>query len=433
MPEALGSVELTPAAVGTVDTGNRSRAHRRTPPPLCLVQLGQSLSTRSLPELERVVERISASRSERIFRDIPGIAELVVLRSCHRLEVYAVLEDEGDLPKLRRSLGGPASDWTLRRGPEAVEHLFRVAAGLESTAVGEAEVRAQVVGASHRVLSRHPRPLLRPLMEAAARAVPPAPRSHLDAPPSIAGLVASRIRALGSGNGARKPQVLVLGSGIVGRRVAELLNGSARVTLVYHHRKPSADLLRRVHALAVPWTRLADELRSAQVVVAAAKGGGYAISPSDLSEGGAPHLSLAFDLGLPRNLDPKLASRPGLDLWDLERLRRETPSMAVSKGVEVHLRSAAERAYQAFASKGFEPLLAELWRKAEEVRREELEGALRHAPHLSPEERLVLERLSERVMRRLLSVPTRRLRRLSETGSDPELVRLALLLFDDRE
>lgn len=107
--------------------------------------------------------------------------------------------------------------------------------------------------------------------------------------------------------------------------------------------------------------------------------------------------------------------------------------MAVSKGVEVHLRSAAERAYQAFASKGFEPLLAELWRKAEEVRREELEGALRHAPHLSPEERLVLERLSERVMRRLLSVPTRRLRRLSETGSDPELVRLALLLFDDRE
>ncbi|MGH2379141.1 MAG: hypothetical protein ACRDGT_11780, partial [Candidatus Limnocylindria bacterium] len=100
-----------------------------------------SLHQRSAPLDAR--ERIWAAVA-----DLPARPDLLTLMSCHRVEVYAALDGESARREvLERALGTAGPDLAHARwiaGEDAVRHLFRVAAGIDSVVVGEGQIGGQL-------------------------------------------------------------------------------------------------------------------------------------------------------------------------------------------------------------------------------------------------------------------------------------------------
>ena len=356
-------------------------------------------------ELERTVADISSESLERWFADDPSLREIGLLRTCQRLVVLALTDGPDADQRLSDRLGS-VGRWAQRSDSEAVGHLFRVSAGLDSRAPGEREIRDQVRAAASGIRSRHPQAVLRGLLLHASEAA--AALGDRGAG-SVADLAVAWLLPRLSSQSAR---VLVIGAGTVGRRAAERLAGRAQVTILYRQRPPDAAWTAQWNVRACPSTELIETVRAVEAVIAAAKTTGRLLGASDLPPPSPSGPRWFVDLGLPRNIDPQIGRRVGCELVDLDGLPRGQIPSELRSEMERIVDSAARVEARELAGAAAEPWISELRRWAETIRREEWERAMAHAGAVSDSARLAYERLSERLVRRLLSGPTRELRAL---------------------
>jgi glutamyl-tRNA reductase len=410
-PESARGPALTPPLDRTSDTSAT---------PLRLFGLEFSLETASLDALERVTRTISRERLRGWFSRLEGTQEVGRIATCHRVELLFLLGSLDELERWRELLPGDRDSWRLWEGRALVRHIFRVAAGRESLARGEGEVRHQVRAAGGQIDTRHPRPVLRELFGGAAEAAdevrPSVPRSQ-----SIAAVASNRLLALLD---RALPRVLVIGSGVVGRQVAESLSGAARVTMLFHRNPPDPEFLRQTGTRAESLDRLSEELSRTEAVVTAAKFGDRGLRASDLPQ---DHSLLLFDLGMPRNIDPDVRELPNVRLVDLENLYASR--VEPTDGLDLRLEELAAGCSDRLEFLLLEPWVTALRRGAEEIRCSELQHARRFLGKLSPEQERAVDRLTQRIVARLLLPPTERLRSLPP-GSEGDLQRrLAIELF----
>jgi len=416
---AISSPDVDPVGETSAARGAATHSESKATA-LRLFNLEFSLETASLDALERLARLITPEQVRAWFAQLPGTQEVALLTTCHRVEFALLLESEEALPGWREVLPGASDSWRVREGRAAVHHLFRVAAGRESLARGEGEVRHQVRAAGRRVVTRHPRPVLRELLAGAANAAdelsPSVPPSRSIAAVAVARLLALVDRPL--------PRVLVIGSGTVGRQVAECLTAEARVTLMYHKKPPEPSFLRTTGARAEPLARLAEELATADAAITAAKFGDRGLRAPDLP---GDHPLLLIDLGMPRNIDPAVRKLSNVHLVDLEDLYAHR--VAPVEEQDARLVELADRCSDRLEFLLLEPWVAALRRAAEGLRRSELESARPFLGKLDADQELAIERLTRRLVARLLLAPTERLRSLP-SGADGELQRRrALELF----
>lgn len=378
-----------------------------------------SLATTTFDRLERAARVLQGKPTIGLPTLTDGVSEIALLRTCHRVELYLWSDAPVDEARVLRSLGLDESGWLARSDDAAVHHLFRVACGLESMAVGEREVRDQVRAAARHVVSRHPRPVLRTLfLRAAATAEEVAP--EVPASRSIAALAASRLL---EESATPFPRILIVGSGVVGRTLAELLAPAGRITILYRNRVPDDAFLRQTGSRAADWSRLQDEVAVADVVVAAAKSGGHVIEPATVA--GRTRPLLLIDLGVPRNITPEVAGQPGIRLIGLEQLRPRAPSGAPVE-VERKLTERSQETFDALAALGFEAAIDAYRRGAERIRRAMVDEVRRTLPPLTEEQEDHLDRLTRKLTDRLLHGPTQGLRSLPPGPAGDALRRWAL-------
>jgi len=384
-----------------------------------------SLDTASIDDLESVAKVVTRAQVRAWFARSAGTEEVALLSTCHRVELFALARYPEEHDLWRSLLPGAESSWRLREGRDVVHHLFRVAAGRESLAVGEVEVREQVRSAGSAIASRHPRPVLREVFEgalvAADEVAPSAGPSR-----SIASIAASRVIDL---VGASAPRVLIVGSGIVGRQVAECLSSTSRVTLVFHQKPPDEPFLRVHDARAVSLDRLAEELASADVVVTAAKFGNHGLKASDLPR---DRPLVLVDLGMPRNIDPEVRALSNVRLVDLEELHSIRGCLVPENAPAARVEELAGRLSDRLETLMLEPWIDAVRRSAEDLRRSELTQAGPFLGELDPTQRAAIERLTQRLVNRLLAAPTEWIRSLPP-GPEGELQRrLAVALLRPR-
>lgn len=395
------------------------------PEPLCLGSLELSLSHASLDALEAATRGLSADRFAQVFERSTETAEAVLLSTCHRVELLLLLRSPSAMDEWRSALPDAGRGWIPREGLETVQHLFRVTAGLESLARGETEVRDQVAAVRPRVLSRYHRPVLRTLLDEAVGAAGATLGGSAD-PPSVASIGVARLREVLP---KTRPHVLVVGSGTVGREVVASLGPDARVTIAFHARPPEPEYLAAHRARAVAIGRLREELPHADAVVTAAKFGGRGLRAQDLPAGKP---MTVLDLGQPRNVDPAVRTLPGVRLIDLEELyQRALPARAPDQRDRA-VDERARDAYRTVEGRLQEPWVAAFRRAAERIRAEELAAARRFFGSLSPEQEQAVERLTARLVSRLLAAPTERLRSLPADADGARLRRLAWELYGPR-
>lgn len=289
-----------------------------------LVVLGVDLRRLDLTELERIrpgVERQAALVEQ--LRQLAALEEFALLATCNRLELYAFTRLTDGLAGAVRALLGLdefADRLYVHRGEAAVEHAANVVAGHFSEVVGETEIVGQFRAAFARAFDGATAGAN--LQNLHDRALALGKRIRACHRGDGAGLPELVARVVGHRLSTSGPRVLVCGAGALGGAVAERLARLPGLRLSRANRnldrlpeEPGVARLRLDAALA----RLGEFDQVVTVLGASAP----VIGPAQVESLGRPPLFI--DLGLPRNVDPRLAARPGVEILDLGHFKSPDP------------------------------------------------------------------------------------------------------------
>ncbi|MBV9845053.1 MAG: glutamyl-tRNA reductase [Kutzneria sp.] len=349
-----------------------------------------------------------------------NVSEALLLSTCNRIEVYAVVEAfHGGLADvtavLARHSGAEVDQlcehFYVHYAAAAVEHLFSVAAGLDSLVVGEAQILGQLRAAYAQ--ADEAGTVGKTLHELAQQALRVGKQVHSDTGIDKAGasVVSEALtdadHALGGLAGRR---ALLVGAGSMGRLAAAHLRRAAIGSVVIANR--TAENGERLAA-----TLLAEEAAAADVLLACTGSPVRILDAGQLAGRGRGPL-VVCDLGLPRDVDPAVASMPGVTLVDLDTLQRRLADAPITVDAKRAKQIVAEgvRDYLATQrSAEVTPTVTALRRRAAEVVDTELLRLDSRLPDLDDSVRAELTRTVRRVVDKLLHTPTVRVKELACT------------------
>jgi glutamyl-tRNA reductase len=395
------------------------------------------VSFRSASVAEREAMAVPAAALPEVLARLaatPGVSGVVILSTCNRIEAY-VDGAPGSLDAVAEAIAPGGRGVYRHDGVDAARHGFRVAAGLDAMALGDAQVLGQWKAAFRAAEAAGTlSPALARLRDRAIRAARDA-RTHTGVGRhalSISHVAVEVVRKVFEDLSGRR--VLVLGSGKMSAQAARrLIDAGARATVVAgRHFDNAARLAEALGADAVPAEDLAAQLARHDVVITATACPttviDRAMAEAAMRERrGRPQLLV--DIAVPRDVDPGVRSIPGVFLYDIDDLRAVAEANARERGREA---SAAERvvaeAAAAYAAEHDDaaPLVVRLRRRAEEIRRDELARA--RLGGLTPEQQAAVDAATRAIVNKLLHAPTAQLRVLGQAGSEAEL-RLAGLVL----
>ena len=407
------------------------------------------VSHRSAPV--SVLEQLSTDESDqaKIVDQVlqsPLVTEAMVLSTCNRVEVYAVVEAfHGGLSVIGQVLsdhcGLPLGDLTkyayVRYAEAAVEHLFAVTAGLDSAVIGEAQVLGQVRRAYATAEANHT--VGRTLHELAQRALSVGKRVHSETGIDAAGASVVSV-ALGMADsrldGLAGRSAAVVGAGAMGAlSAAHLVRAGIGTVQVVNRSLPRAERLaanlreQGVTAYAHSLDDLATALTDVDVVISSTGAVRPVVSLADVhhalaqrTAGAGERKMVVCDLGMPRDVDPAVAGLPGVWVIDMDRIQREPSARAAASDAEAARQMVATEVATYLAGQRMAevtPTVTALRQRAADVVEAELLRLDNRLPSLDIAQRDEVARTVRRVVDKLLHAPTVRVKQLaSAPGGD---------------
>jgi glutamyl-tRNA reductase len=401
---------------------------------MSLLAVGLSHRTAPLDVLERAAagpDDIPRLLAELVGRD--DVTEALLLSTCNRVEVYAAVETfHGGLADvsavLARHAGLDVDDLAghlyVHHEGSAVEHLFRVAAGLDSLVLGEPQILGQLRNA-YAAAGRHGAAggVLHDLAQQALR-VGKQVHSRTGIESTGCSVVAEALTAATAVlGGLHERRALIVGAGSLAALAAAELRRRGVAEISIANRTPAAAerLARRVAAdgtpaRAVPLDAVPAELATADLVLACTGAREAVLSASTVAA--VPRLPLVIcDLALPRDVEPAVRDLPGVTLIDLESLARrlqDTAAGASVAGAQALIAEGVSHYLAARSATAVVPTVTALRRHASEVVEAELLRLRDRLPGLPEEARAEFAHTVHRVVNTLLHTPTVRVRQLAD-------------------
>jgi glutamyl-tRNA reductase len=367
-----------------------------------------------------------------------GLQEAMILSTCNRVEVYARADDEQAPEAVAAFLstfhGRPTGEiaklgYCLQESA-AVQHAFRVAASLDSMVVGEPQILGQVKEAYR---AAEEAGTLGSLLNALRnRTLAAAKRARTETGIGANAVSVSHVAvelARKIFGDLRDKNVLLVGAGKMSALAARrLVQGGARATVVVGRTLERADALAAaLGGRAAPLETLRTELALADIVISGTGAPGTVIQQGDVEAArGARRGRPLFliDIALPRDVDPAVAKLPGVFLYDLDDLRAVSESNLRERRKEaVAAESMVDREAREFLdwqkSLDAVPLLVELRRRGDEIRRQEIEKVRGRLGVLTPEQEAAVEAATSAIVNKLLHAPTIALKEAARGGQEP--------------
>jgi glutamyl-tRNA reductase len=367
-------------------------------------------------EVERSLQRIKGH---------PAVQSCLLLNTCNRVEYYLAGSDpQGMLQGLRDHLekdrGLPLDHHRphlyQREGVEAVRHLFRVAASVDSLVIGEPQILGQVkeayfrsvrAGTSDRLLDR----ILHRTFTVAKKV-----RSETEIgrhPLSISHVAVDLARQIFSD--FREHRCLVIGSGEMAELAVRYLMGEGIKDLFVANRslENAAALARDWGGTALPLAKAAEYLEWADLVIASAGADHYLLRKEEVAAAMRRRKwrpLFLIDIGVPRNLDPALRELENVFLYDLDDLQAEVEShrqereAALAAADEIIEREMAGF-LRTFEQQSAREVIRLLGEKAELIRRNELARTLGSLPQVGAKESAAMEAMTRSIVKRLIHDP----------------------------
>jgi len=410
---------------------------------VALVYLGTDFHDTPLADLEHfetTAEQITASLHT---KDAP-IDGVVVLATCNRFEVYFEADSFHEsvdhvtqiiAQHLNVDASVTSSMLKVLYGDSVPQHLFSVAAGLESMIIGEEEISGQVKRSLSRsqqfgVASKN----LHKLFQQAAT-VAKSVTSETGLGASGRSVITTALEIAGAKIGSLSgASALLIGTGAYSRVVSAALERMNVCDISVYSRAGRAQKFSASRDL-VPITadQLDETLARVDLVVSASGTNGYAIT-SELAEriatmrGEARDL-ICVDVSLSKDIDPEVSQIAGFDVIDLEHIKQRAPKEhfdSLSTAREI-IRNAVEDFENELASRSIDPVVAALRAHIRAQVDQEVEHVRRKS---GPEAAHSVQRSLKRVTNALLHTPSVNAKELAANGKQDEYVRAVRLLFD---
>ncbi len=371
-----------------------------------------------------------------------GLSEAMILSTCNRVEVYG-REDEGApgnalVRFLAESHGQSAEALASHvyrvEGDAAVRHAFRVAASLDSLVIGEPQILGQVkeayqIAEEAESLGSTLNALRNRSLAAAKRARTETGIGHNAVSISYVAVELAR-KIFGE---LKDRNVLLVGAGKMTELAAKhLVRSGARATVLGGRTFEKAEeLAAALGGRAAPFEALRQELVRADIVISGTGAPGVVIRREDVesARSGRQRPLFLIDIAVPRDIEASAGKLDGVFLYDLDDLKsvaeanlreRRKEAAAAEAIVEQEVREFL--AWQ--KSLDVVPLLVELRRRGDEIRKDELAKARKRLGALTPEQEAALEAATTAMVNKLLHPPTAALKEIARNGFAPEQVAL---------
>jgi glutamyl-tRNA reductase len=419
---------------------------------MTIVNLGVSHRIAPAEVLEKLAVP-SAQRGSVLARlhAVPSIDEVVVLSTCNRVEVYAAAHGPaGPVARAvadvlaahgRVEAGQVLRLARIRVGGAAAEHLFTVACGLDSMAVGEDQIVAQIKDAARAATAAGTAgPVITGLIDAALRA---SKRARTQTTISTEGISLARAGldlAAAHLGGLAARHAVVVGTGSLGKLAARLVSeaGVGRLWVASRSQERAAEVAAAVHGTQLRTSDVPAALADADLLVTATG----AATPVVLAEqvraaraqaGRRPLFVL--DLGMPPDVEPAVGRLAGVTLINVTALGRHLADRAVPDQIpQVRAIVAAEAAAytarqdQAIAA----PVIAAMHAQISQLADAELARLHDRLPGLSEDQRAETAATVHRILRKVLHQPTVRVKEFSAGPEGSVYLDALRQLFDLR-
>ena len=361
----------------------------------------------------------------------PGYAlEGVILSTCNRLEIYAVVEgadcgQEDIRDFLARVSGTPRPVFDaylqMREGEAAITHLCEVACGLSSMVVGESQIQGQV-GQAHRLALAHgaagpvTNALFRAALQAGKRArTETAINEHATSISHVAVELTLQIF-----DELANKTVLLVGAGEMAEMAAKNLvdNGVSKLLVVNRSEGRAATLAKQYGGEALGWDRLAQALWRSDIVVSSTAAPHAILRPDMVAS--VMHLRrnrplFLIDIAVPRDVDPAVGEMTNVFLYDIDDLQRVIAANLEQRQreiprVEAIICQEVDDFVAWFEARDVVPTIVDLRRHMDGIRESELAWAMNKLEGLSEQERNVVLAFSQRLVSKILHQPTVRLK-----------------------
>lgn len=361
-----------------------------------------------------------------------GVESCVIISTCNRTEIYAVLSDEGGLESLwcflaeccKATVEEVKNCTYFHSFGDGVRHLFRVAAGLDSMVLGETQILGQVkqsyqfgqqVGTVNWLMNHT-------FQQALAVGKRVRAETGIDKNPvsiSYAAVELAR-QTLGSLEGR---EVMIVGAGKMSELTVKhlLSNGVAGVIVSNRSYDRAVELAEQFGGRAVLFDELYHWMEHADIVISCTAASHYVIRPEPMAiaqgRRGGRQLFL-IDIAVPRDVAPEVGHLPGVALYDIDSLQgvvdanlaeRRRAAVAAERIIDAELREFM----LSLGSRFVIPTVVALKKRGEEIKQQELLRAMNRLGELTDRERKVIGSMANSITNQLLHEPITRLKKLA--------------------
>ncbi|MCG7435802.1 glutamyl-tRNA reductase [Lysinibacillus fusiformis] len=395
-------------------------------------------------ELPQAMEALQKQKS---------ILENVIVSTCNRTEIYAVVDQ---LHTGRHFVKQFLADWfdlpvetfssylTIREEDEAVEHLFKVTAGIDSMVLGETQILGQVkksflsgqeIGTTGTVYNQ----LFKQAVTFAKRAHNETAIGENAVSVSYAAVELAK-KIFGS---LQRKHVAILGAGKMGELAIENLYGSGvgKVTVINRTFEKAESLAAKFHGQAKSMKELQCSLLEADILITSTGATDYVIDYELMQfverlRKGKPLFMV--DIAVPRDIDPRVGDLPNVFLYDIDDLQG-----IVEANLAERERAAADitdmighevlQFKDWVSTLGVVPVISALRKKANRIQEETMTSIENKMPDLTERERKILSKHTKSIINQLLKEPILQAKEMANSPKANEQLRLFQQIFGIEE
>jgi glutamyl-tRNA reductase len=378
-----------------------------------------------------------------------SIMECVIVATCNRTELYAVVDRPHLCGHYIRSFMEQwfklprdqfTADLYMYEDEKAIEHLFRVTCGLDSMVIGETQILGQVRNAF--LLAQEQKTTGTLFNSIFKQGITLAKKAHSETSIGEAAVSVSYAavelgkRIFGQFGGKT---VMIIGAGKMSELTAKHLyaSGVKRVFVVNRTYDRAVQLADKFNGTPLSMADAIQKLPETDIVISSTGSDGYVLTRDQMAEAMQKRKSrplFMIDIAVPRDLDPGIASVENIFLYDIDDLEGIVESNLDQRRTEaakielfIHDEIAAFR--QWYKTLGVAPIIRALQDKAANIHKETMDSLTNKLPDLGERELKIIRKLTKSIVNQMLHDPIDRVKELAGEKHADEAMDMFVKIF----
>ena len=412
-----------------------------------LALVGLSHKTAPVEVRERLAFSNDALRSALAsLVDRRAVNEAMILSTCNRVEVVAESPDDRLIRDFLCEFHQIPHDSVSThlysyRNVEAIRHVFRVTASLDSMVIGEPQILGQVkeafrIAMDAGTVGMHLSALMNRAFAVAKKVRSETGISQSAVSVSYAAVELAR-KIFGDLSGKT---VMIIGASKMGELAAKHLRraGASSVLVTNRTFERAVELAKVFEGAAVPFEHFTDHMTGADIVITST-GAPHFIIGRNLAEQVIHRRKnkpiFFIDIAVPRDIDPAVNQIDNAFLYDIDDLQQVIDANLKERFKEaMRAEQIVDDEVEAFCLKmqtrDVVPTIVQLRESLEKVRRDEIERNRRHLKDLSPEQQAAVDQITKSIVNKILHPPIEQLKQMAHDPQGADLADLIRKIFN---